>query len=94
MHLGRLDSQDHTVVGVVVLHQDLVALHANVGRDVAGLRLADERVDEQPVAGLGSGLGQVLVGAVDRVAGLEGDDLLPAAVRELLPRLCGVRVAA
>ena len=51
-------------------------------------------MDEQPVAGLESGLGQVLVGAVDRVAGLEGDDLLPATVGELLPRLGGSEVAA
>ncbi len=44
-------------------------------------------LDEEPVAGLQRGLGQVLVGAVDRVAGLEGDDSLPATLGELRPSL-------
>ena len=82
VHLRRLDAEHDTVTRVVILHQDFVAAHANVGRDVAGLRLADQRVDEQSVTGLERGLGQVLVGPVDRVTGLEGDDLLPATVGE------------
>ncbi len=83
VHLRRLDAEHDAVVRVVVLHQHLVAAHPHVGGDVAGLGLADQRVDEEPVAGLQRGLGQVLVGAVDRVAGLEGDDLLPAARLEV-----------
>ena len=86
-HLRRVDAEHDPVVRVVVLHQDLVAAHPHVGRDVAALGLADQRVDEEPVADLERRLGQVLVGAVDRVAGLEGDDPLPAAVGELLARL-------
>ena len=39
-------------------------------------------MDEEPVGDLERALGQVLVGAVDRVAGLEGDDALPAALGE------------
>ena len=83
VHLRRLDAEHHPVVRVVVLHQHLVAAHPHVGGDVAGLGLADQRVDEEPVAGLQRRLGQVLVGAVDRVAGLEGDDPLPAARLEV-----------
>ena len=83
VHLRRLDAEHDPVVRVVVLHQHLVAAHPHVGGDVAGLGLADQRVDEEPVAGLQRGLGQVLVGAVDRVAGLEGDDPLPAALLEV-----------
>ena len=83
VHLRRLHAQYHPVVRVVVLHQHLVAAHPHVGGDVAGLGLADQRVDEEAVAGLQRRLGQVLVGAVDRVAGLEGDDLLPAARLEV-----------
>ena len=86
-HLRREDVEDDAVVGVVVLHQDLVAAHPHVGGDVARLGLADQRVDQQPVGDLERRLGDVLVGAVDRVAGLEGDDPLPAA---LLERLLGL----
>jgi hypothetical protein len=44
-------------------------------------------MDVEAVADLEGGLGQVLVRPVDRVAGLEGDDALPAAIRERLARL-------
>ena len=94
VHLAGVDAEHHVVGVVVVVHQDLVAAHPHVGRDVALLGLADQRVDVEPVADLERGLGQVLVGAVDRVAGLEGDDPLPAAVGERLPRLLGGLVAA
>ena len=39
-------------------------------------------MDQQPVHGLERALGQVLVGTVDRVAGLEPDDPLPPALGE------------
>src|SRR5215210_81361 len=78
VHLGGEDSEDDPVLRVVVLHQDLVAAHPHVGGDVAGLGLADQRVDEEAVGDLEGALGQVLVRSVDRVAGLEGDDALPA----------------
>ena len=81
VHLRRVDAEDHALRVVVALHQDLVAAHPHVGRDVALLGLADQRVQEEPVGDLERRLGQVLVGAVDRVAGLEGDDPLPASVR-------------
>jgi hypothetical protein len=46
-------------------------------------------VDVEAVADLERRLGQVLVGAMDRVAGLEGDDPLPATLLEGLLRLLG-----
>src|SRR5919204_260656 len=49
---------------------------------VVGLRLADERVDQETVDGLEGDLRQVLVRAVDRVAGLEADHPPPAALGE------------
>ena len=93
VHLRRDDAEDHAVGGVVVLHQDLVAAHPHVGGDVVLLGLADQRVEEQPVGDLERRLGEVLVGAVDRVAGLEGDDPLPAAIGERLLRLVRAQVA-
>ena len=47
-------------------------------------------MDEQAVDGLERDLRQVLVRAVDRVARLEADDALPAALGEDPPRLGGV----
>jgi hypothetical protein len=65
----------------------VVALHAYVGGDIAGLGLPDERMDQQAVDDLESALGDVLVGAVDRVAGLKRDDCFPALLGEGSPGL-------
>ena len=70
-HRGREGRDDDAVARVVAVDEDLVRLHPRRGRHVVRLRLADERVDEEPVDGLERALGQVLVRPVDRVAGLE-----------------------
>ena len=81
---------EHAVGGVVALDQHAVALDACRSRHVVGLRVADERMDQQAVHGLERRLRQVLVRAVDRVARLEADDALPAALGESSARLGGV----
>ena len=69
---GRREGGEHDpVVRVVALHQHAVAVHARVGRDVVGLRLTDQRMQQQPVDHLERALGEVLVSAVDRVARLK-----------------------
>ena len=94
VHLRRVDAEDDPLRVVVAVHQDLVAAHPHIGRDVARLRLADQRMKEEPVGHLERRLGQVLVSPVDRVPGLEGHDPLPTAVGERLLRLGGRQVAA
>ena len=89
-HRRRERGEEDAILGVVAVEQRPVALDANVDRHVVGLRVADERVDEQPVDRLERDLRQVLVRAVDRVAGLEADDALPATLGEDPPRLGGV----
>ncbi len=65
-----------------------VAAHANGGGDVVSLELADQRVEhhagERPVARqpLGARHERVLVGAVQRIAGLEGQRALPASLAD------------
>ena len=86
-HRCRERREEHAVLGVVAVEKRPVAVDANVDRDVVGLRVADERMDEQPVDGLERDLRQVLVRAMDRVAGLEPDDALPASLGEDPPRL-------
>ena len=79
-----------------VLNQHFVGVHANVGVDVVALRLADQRIQARP--GVVAGPKQrfqtvdqgILVGAVQRVAGLEGDDSLPALLGQ---QTCGPRAA-
>src|SRR5215207_7397045 len=51
-HRRREDRQDGAVPRVITLQDDLVALHPYRSRDVVGLRLADQRVEEEPVHGL------------------------------------------
>ncbi len=67
---------------VLVQHR-LVAAHAGEVIDVAGLREADDRVDQQVRLGLARRTeGQLLVRAVQRVARLERHDLAPAHLAE------------
>ena len=87
-HRQRQQAQDDRAGLVVVVDQGPVAADAGEVVDVAGLGHADDRVDQQPAADLlGRALGQLLVGAVQRVAGLEGDDLRPAERLEVLAQL-------
>ncbi len=74
-HGQRQEAEDDRARLVVVVNQGAVAADAREVIDVAGLGHADDRVDQQAAADLlGRALGQFLVGAVQRVAGLEGDD--------------------
>ena len=82
------------VDGRVLVQHRLVAAHAGEVVDVARLGQAHDRVDQQ--VGLrfaGGAEGQFLVRAVQRVAGLEGDDLAPAQLAEIGAQFVG-RVAA
>ena len=73
---------------VVVVDQGPVAADAGVMVDVARLGHADDRVDQQAAADLlGRPLGQLFVGPVQRVAGLEGDDPAPAQRLKVLAQL-------
>ena len=86
-HGGREDAQQDAVGRVVVVEQHPIAAHAHVGGNVVVLGLADQRVQQQAVGDFEGALLQVLVGAVDRVAGLEADDRLPLAFGEGAARL-------
>ena len=86
-HRRRQHAQQHAILRVVVVEQDLVAAHAHVGRDVVVLGLADQRVQQQAVDDLERGLLEVLVRAVHRVARLEADDALPLALGERAARV-------
>ncbi len=69
--------------GRVLVQHRLVAAHAGEVVDIARLGHADDRVDQQVGLGLFRGAeGQFLVRAVQRVAGLEGDDAAPAQLAE------------
>src|SRR5215213_2326146 len=89
-HRRREHGEDGARGRVVVREDGLVREHAHVRGDVVRLRLADERVQQEPVGDLQRALLYVLVRAVDGVASLEGDDAAPAALPEQLARLCRV----
>ena len=78
---------------VLVQHR-LIAAHPGEVIDIARFRHADDGVDQQVRHRLAGGAeGQFLMRAVQRVAGLEGDDLLPAKLAEIGAQLVR-RVAA
>ena len=58
------------ILGVVALQQRLITLHADIRRDVIRLGLAYEGVKQQAVYDFQRSLLDVLMGAVDGVAGL------------------------
>ena len=87
-HRQRQQAEHDGARLVVVVDQRPVAADAGEVVDVARLGHADDRVDQQAAADLlGGSLGQLLVGPVQRVAGLEGDDLAPAQRLEVLAQL-------
>ncbi len=86
-HRRRHHRQHHPILVVVALDQHLVAPHPHVRGYVVAFRVTHQRVDQKPVADLQGTLGQVLVGPVDRVAGLERRHRLPAALGKRRPRL-------
>src|SRR5207253_1617543 len=61
--------------------------HPHSRRNVVGLGLTDERMDEETVDSLECGFRDVLVRSMDRVSGLKPDDRLPASLGELRSRL-------
>jgi hypothetical protein len=75
-----------------VLHEPLVRAQDDVIGVVAGLLVAELRLDQQPVGVLEGGLLDVLVGPMGGVAGLEADDSLPVPVVEQDPGLLGQQV--
>ncbi len=73
-HRQRQQGQQDAVLVVVALGQRLVGANAGEVIDVAGLGHTDAGVQQQNAVLLNSGaLGQFLVDAVERVAGLESD---------------------
>jgi hypothetical protein len=84
-HGHRQEAEDDRAGLVVVVDQGPIATDPGVMIDVAGLGDADDRVNQQAAADLlGRPLGQLLVGPVQGVPGLEGDDLGPAERLEML----------
>ena len=80
--------------GRVFVEHGLIAAHPGEVVHVAGLRHADDGVDQQVRLRFAGGAeGQFLVRAVQRVAGLEGHDAAPAQLAEIGAQLIG-RVAA
>ena len=86
-HRQRQQAEGGRLLGIVA-DQLLVAAHAGEMVDVAGLGHADHGMDQQVGLGrLGGAVGQLLVGAVHRVAGLEGDHPAPAQLAEPVAQL-------
>src|SRR6266566_5170633 len=81
-HCGRERRKHDAVLWVVVLEQDPVALDTRCRRYVVGLGVADQGVDQQSVDRFERALREVLVRAVDRVAGLEANHALPSTLCE------------
>src|SRR5205085_3319860 len=65
--------------------------HANVSGDVVRLGFADQRVQQETVNDFERTLDDVLVGAVNGIASLKGDDAAPAFLLERLARLLRVQ---
>ncbi len=81
-HVEGVAALDDVFLHEVVLAQGVNALHADFGRDVAGLQVADQRVDDDAVANFDGDLAQVLMRAVHGVAQLQSGDGGPSALVE------------
>ena len=86
-HGERQQAQHRRLLGIV-RQQVLVAAHAREVIHIAGLRHADDRVDQQVGLGFpGRAKGEFLVRAVHRVARLKRDHAPPAEFPEALAQL-------
>ena len=77
-HIQGISALHHVFLDEITVDQGVDALDAHFGRDVAGLQVAYQRVDEHAVTNLAGDFGQEFVGAVHRVSELQGGDTLPA----------------
>ena len=93
-HVERVPRHRGALLAEVLVDEGVDRLDADVGGDVAFLQLADELVDVDAVAHLDGDPRQIRVGAVHRVAELEGGDGVPAALLEHLARFGGALVEA
>ena len=76
---GEREEAEHSHAVGVAGKEGLVDAHAGEVVDVARFGEADDGVDEDVcLAGAGGADGELAVGAVHRVSGLEGDDAGPA----------------
>ena len=90
MRIARGSERELGGSGRIVAQEQLVAADARVVIDVARLGHADDRMDEQVGFFLLRGAErELVVCAVHRVAGLEGDDVAPALVREVVAEFGG-----
>ena len=87
---GQVQQRQRRGLLRVLLEHVLVAAHAGVVVDIAGLGQADHRVDQQVGLALARGTeGQFLVSAMQRVARLERHDLAPAELAEAAAQFGG-----
>ncbi len=86
-HGSRKDAEDDAVRRVVILQQDFVAAHAYVGGNIIALGISHQGMQVQAIHGLKSAFLDVLVCAMDRIAGLESYHALPPALSKNLARL-------
>jgi hypothetical protein len=82
-HRGGEGREDGAVARVVLLHQRLVCLEPHRRRHIVLLGFADQRMNDEAVAHFERELREVLVRAVNRVAGLEASHAAPAERADL-----------
>ena len=86
---GEVEERERRGLLGVLGEHGLVAAHARVVVDIAGLGQADDRMYQQVRLVLpGSTEGELLVGTMQGIARLERDDLAPAELAELRAQLC------
>src|SRR5712692_250921 len=86
-HGGGQHPKHDTIGRIIVLQQHFITAHAYIGGDIVALGITDQWMEIEAINYLQSALLNIFVGTVDRVAGLESNNALPAALGELLARL-------
>ena len=86
-HFHGIAALDGGILHKVLIHQGVDGVSAHIGRDVSLFELAQDLVDQYAIHGLDGDLGEVLVGAVHGVPGLERGDRAPPLVLEHLAGL-------
>jgi len=86
-HVKRIAALENVFFNKVALDEGIDAFYANLGRDVAGLEISHQGMNEDAVTNLHGNLAQILMRSVHGVPELQGRDLAPASFLEDLPGL-------
>jgi hypothetical protein len=81
-HLHRIDFENDTITGIVILEQNVIAFHTDFSRNVIRLEFTDKGMDQDAITHFKRNFCAVLVASMDGIARLKSGDRIPSSLFE------------